>query len=325
MTRINEFQNHLDETVEGQFLLSEASVQLTRDGQRRYKQLHLEDATGENFAYVWESSALLDRVPYFTPVPVLASVHLRMLNNEVVADLRAIRQLVEHEIDNSAVLLPFYDCPEPARAALAKLVEFNESLSQPYLREFLNRVLLDSRIGPMLLTCRGSQNHHHNQPGGLLIHSMDVYAIATAMIRGRVTDMECSITQMAAILHDLGKLRSVGTDHVRPVPAKLVRHETQTNRLLEPHLAWLRARDERVAAGLEYILDFLSQTRAERGYGKFVGADAVVYADHLSTAIERGKTLNYLLKGMPLAKMEEASNVIAMPTNEASIPWHGGA
>lgn len=324
MTRINEFPNHLDETVEGQFLLSEASVQLTRDGQRRYKQLHLEDATGENFAYVWESSALLDRVPYFTPVPVLASVHLRMLNNEVVADLRAIRQLVEHEIDNSAALLPFYDCPEPARAALAKVVEFNASLSQPYLREFLNRVLLDSRIGPMLLTCRGSQNHHHKQPGGLLIHSMDVFAITTAMLEGRVTDLEYAITQIAAILHDLGKLRSVGADHVRPVPAKHVRHETQTNRLLEAHLEWLRDRDPRAVAGIEYMLDFLSQTRAERGYGKFLGADAVVYADHLSTAIEQGKSLNYLLKGTPLAKMGVASNVVAMPKKAESIPWHGG-
>lgn len=322
MTRLNEFQNHLGETVEGQFLLTKSSERLTQDGQRRYKRLHLEDATGEQSTYVWESSALLERIPFLTPVPVLATVKLRTLNNDIAADLRAIRQLEVHEVENAAALLPFQSCPESARDALAALVAFNASLAPSYLREFLNRVLLDRRVASVLTTCRGSQSHHHNEPGGLLIHSMEVFAIATNMIQGRMTDLESAITQIAAILHDTGKLRSVGPDHVRPVPNKFVRHETQTNRLLEPHLEWLRDRDPRAAAGLEYIFDFLGQTRTERGHGKFAGADAVVYADHLSAAIERGKSLNYLLRGTPLAK---ASNITAMPARVAVISGHGGA
>jgi hypothetical protein len=83
---------------------------------------------------------------------------------------------------------------------------------------------------------------------------------------------------------------------VRPIHCKLVRHETQSNRLLEPHLEWLRARDPRAAAALDYIFDFLAQPAAARGYARFVGAELIVYADHLSTAFANHRRLSDLLE-----------------------------
>lgn len=107
--------------------------------------------------------------------------------------------------------------------------------------------------------------------------------------------MEMEVTQIAALLHDLGKIRAVGSGATRPVHCQLVRHEAQTSRLLEPHLSWLWQRAPELAAGLDYILDYIAQPRASRGVARFVGADIVVSADHMSAALDNDKRLPQLL------------------------------
>jgi hypothetical protein len=177
------------------------------------------------------------------------------------------------------------------------VAELVDSLSSPNLRRFLNRVLLDGRIGRPLLTCRASQTHHHADPGGLLVHSVEVMeSCTTSLACSKMSALELDITRIAALLHDIGKVRTVGSGRVRPVHCKLVRHETQTNRLLEPHLEWLRTRDPSAAAGLDYIFDFLAQPAGSRAYARFVGAELVADADHQSTAFANRRRLCDLLE-----------------------------
>lgn len=301
MTRINDFANHLNDEVEGQFMMTEAADRKTDYG-HRFKLLMIADATGNQLVHVHQKSGLMASVPLITPAPVRARLSVRRIDGEVEADLLAIRTLEDHEVENAAALLPLEDCPAGAHKALADLVGLTNSLECPHLRGFFNRVLLDERVSSRFLTCRASEKHHHAQPGGLLIHSMDVCWIATRMIWDCVPDEELEIIQVAAVLHDLGKLRSVGTDRVRPVSPKFVRHETQTNRMLEYHLEWLKLRAPGTGACLEYIFDFLGRSWEDRGYGKFIGADVVVYADHVSTGLDLGRSLDDLLAGTPLAR-----------------------
>lgn len=294
MTRIQDFSSQLGNIVEGQYLLHGVHDRHQRDGYP-YKLLAISDASGEIDVYAWDNSGTLNQVPSFTPALVNMKLSLRTLNGKVIADSRHIHQLDVHEVMNAAALLPQRDCPAPAHAALASLVHFNEALAPEVLKHFLNRVLADTQIGRPLLRCKGSQAHHHNQPGGLLIHSIEVMLIAVDMAVSRLSELERAIIQIAALFHDLGKLRAIGPTNVRPTPPQVMRHESQTLRLLEPHLCWLKARSPETAIGLEYILDYLAQSRTDRGYAKFVGAEIIAAADQMSAALDNGKTLDNLL------------------------------
>lgn len=294
MTTIQELKANLGTPATGQFTLLQGKNRTTRFG-CAYKELLLADYTGSVRVYVWDSQEPLNRIPTTTPMPIEATLCARKLDNWVVANLQSIHKLDTHEIANAAALQPRKTCPIAAQSALDKLVRFVTKLEPVTLRNFTNRVLLDPEVAPTLTTCKASQGHHHSQPGGLLIHSVEVLEITSDMIHSRLTPIERSITEVAALLHDLGKLRAVGSAKVRPIHCQLVSHEAQTARMLDPHLQWLRAREPAMAAGLDYILEFLAHPATGRGYAKFLGADLVRAADRMSAALCNRKRLHDLV------------------------------
>jgi len=245
----------------------------------------------------YKCSESIDQVQAIqTPAPVQAVFRTRELDGCIIGDRLLLYVVGEPDIANATRLLPVSSCPECARPALRALIEWTDSITSPILLRFLNRVLLDPRIGQPLLGCRASQHDHHSEQGGLLVHSMEVLEISASMARQRLSKLELEIVEVAALLHDIGKLRAVGSDRVRPVHCKLVRHETQSNRLLEPHLEWLRALDPDIAAILDYTFDFLSQPCATRGYARFVGPEIICYADRLSAALAKPRRMVDLLR-----------------------------
>lgn len=283
--------------VAGQYLLTSCTEHRTRYG-APFLKCRLEDSSDQMAVYVWETSGLIELVRSLAaPAAVQTVFSTRLLNGQTIGDLQAIFAIEDVEVINAAQLLPRSACPECALSALRSVAELVDSLSSPNLRRFLNRVLLDGRIGRPLLTCRASQTHHHADPGGLLVHSVEVMeSCTTSLACSKMSALELDITRIAALLHDIGKVRTVGSGRVRPVHCKLVRHETQTNRLLEPHLEWLRTRDPSAAAGLDYIFDFLAQPAGSRAYARFVGAELVADADHQSTAFANRRRLCDLLE-----------------------------
>ncbi|WP_297925851.1 HD domain-containing protein [Metallibacterium sp.] len=294
MTRIA----HLDPAhgcrVEGHYTLSDVALRVTQSGDP-YKQLTLVDCSGSLRVYVWENSGLLDQVPCSTPVPIHAALLVRRLHVETIANLLAIHALEAHEVANAAALQSWEACPAGTRPALTALVEFVQHLQPDILRTFLNRVLLDPRIASGLTTCKGSQQHHHHEPGGLLAHSVEVMEIVGDMSRARLSPLETSIAQVAALFHDLGKLRTIGAGSVRPVHYLLASHESQTSRLLDPHLEWLRARAPEIAAGLEYTLSYLAQPTSGRGHAHFLAGELISAADRMSAALRNHRRLDDLL------------------------------
>lgn len=299
MMRINEFERHIGATIDGQYTLANSVERMTQMGDR-FKVLNLADCTGSVRVYAWEHSGLLERVPATTPAPVQARLYVRRFHGEIIANLQAVRELDTHEIGNAAALLAWEPCSASARPALAKLVDFVGGLEPELLRQFLNRVLTDPRVASSITTCKGSFKHHHHESGGLLAHSVEVMEIAGDMAGARLNPLEKAITQVAALLHDLGKLRAVGSGSIRPTHYLLVSHESQTTRMLDPHLEWLRDRSPQIAAGLDYTLEFLAQHPAERGRALFLAGDLVCAADRMSAALDNHKSLdNLLAKALP--------------------------
>lgn len=314
MTRIASLVPAPDCRVEGHYTLREVAARATQSGDP-YKQLTLVDCSGSLRVYVWENSGLLDLVPCRTPVPVHAALLVRQLHGETIANLLGIHALEVQEVTNAAALQSWPDCPAVARPALATLVEFVQALQPNLLRAFLNRALLDPRIAGGLTTCKGSQHHHHHEPGGLLAHSIEVMEIVGDMVRARLTPLETSIAQVAALFHDLGKLRTIGSGSVRPVHYLLASHESQTSRLLDPHLEWLRARAPEIAAGLDYTLSYLAQPASDRGHAHFLAGELIRAADHMSAALRNHRRLEDLLaKTLPEGQRQAARLPPAAPT-----------
>lgn len=319
-TRIHALAECVGATVSGQYTLLRGELRCSRAG-APYQVLNLADCSGHLTAYVWENSGLVERLPVRTPVPVAATLCVRQLDCALVANVTALRELAVHEIDNAVSLWPLSRCPEAARAAFAELVDFAGQLQPKSLRGFLNRVFSDPRIAARFMTCKASQRHHHLAFGGLLIHSVEVMAIAAAMARDRLDPLEQGITQVAALLHDLGKLRTVGAGTVRPVHYLLASHEVQTLRLLDPHLEWLRDRDPASAAGTEYILSFLAAPAGTRGRARFLGAELVASADRESAGLDGYYRLTDLLAAVvPGYQPAAAHAACRLPVDARSGP-----
>jgi hypothetical protein len=316
---IARLDQHAGNTVTAQGTLVRVDERRTQLGDR-YKVISVADYTDNIRVYTWENSGFLDRVPSKTPAHVQADLYVRRFQGEVIANLRAIRELDAHEVGNAAALLPLDRCPPGARPALAKLVAFVESLEPQMLRDFLNRVLLDPRIGGSIATCKGSQRHHHREEGGLLTHSVEVMEIAGDMARSRLDPVECAITQVAALLHDLGKLRTVGAGTVRPIHYLLASHEAQTSRLLDPHMEWLRERDPALAAGLDYTLGFLERSTSERGQAQFLAGELVQAADRMSAALGNHRRLDDLLT-KTLPNHRRATDKQRPLDNQRAVIW----
>ena len=294
MTTIQELKETLGNSATGQYTLLQGKNRTTQFG-CAYKELLLADYTSSVRVYVWDKQGLLDRIPASVPTPIEATLSARRLDNWIVADLLSIHKLDTHEITNAAALQPRKTCPIGAQPALDKLVRFVAQLKPATLRTFTNRVLLDPEVAPMLTTCKASQDHHHSQAGGLLTHSIEVLEITRDMIGNRLTPLERSITEIAALLHDAGKLRAVGASTVRPIHCQLVSHGAQTTRMLDSHLQWLWARAPEMAAGLDYTLEFLAHPATGQKFARFLGADLVRAADRMSAALCNRKRLHDLV------------------------------
>lgn len=301
MTRLAELPQHLGTRLTGQYLLTHCDDKLSQQGVA-YKRLVLEDHSGTQVAHIWGGLAgLIEQTPDTLPYPVEVELSLRSFKHWAAADVQRLTPLAASSVNNAAALLPLSLCPRVAKDALDKLVTMVNWLSLPRLREFVNRVLLDSRIKPFLLTCKASQRYHHSYRGGLLTHSVDVMHLAARLAaETALTRDELELTVVGAFLHDIGKVRTVGDSDNRPVSYRVVRHETQNNRLLEPHLSWLRQQDPLAATVLDYTFDQFSLPATKRARPRFIGVDFILAADQVSAAKDGRKSLaDFIQWAMP--------------------------
>ena len=91
----------------------------------------------------------------------------------------------------------------------------------------------------------------------------------------------------AAIVHDIGKLETVGEGPKRPLLARWVHHEAITLEILAAHLRWLDSEWPHGGALLKHYLTWYSTKPA--GFAGFVGADILRAMDGVDVGMEMGK------------------------------------
>lgn len=264
--------------------------------QSHYLKLSLLNADGAIEGILWPEQMRQIHCPEVS-TPVWVRGRKQLFNNRLQLRIESLIARPTDEVPLATALLPRQHCTEKVHAALDRLAELERSLPCP-LQGFLKHVLLDPRIFPDLLTCRASVNHHHAFPGGLLVHSTGLLDAAAELTRCSVPDCPWSpyLAQLGFLLHDLGKIRSVGQTRRPPHPFAM-RHELITIELLAPHLNWLERQDMLLAAGMRSLLDYVAEPHSRRREAPLAAAEVVVMLDQISAGTHTPRDLQSLAAG----------------------------
>ena len=246
----------------------------------------LEDCTGRLEAVFHGSFDTLAALPI--AADVRTQVRSRTLDGRRIHELESISLLrAEERVWNATQLMAISACPLQARDALSRLDGLFHSLKSNALRRFLGGVLADPNLKVPFVTCRASRSHHHAVPGGLLLHSVETALRARAWSDSLSPEL-AELVQVAALVHDIGKIRTVGGGKRRPELGRWVRHDDLTLEMIAPQMAGLEASWPEGAALLRHSLTWYRPVQPS-GYARFIGADILRACDGIDTAIDLGK------------------------------------
>ena len=260
-----------------------------------YLQLKVSDGQGNAKALIWSGDPLYHQIEkleggQMPPVEIVGRV--MQLDQHTFLKAQELSLVSAKHIVNGAQVLPRMMVPLLAHDAHQWLVTFIEKMPSESLRTFLTGIFLDPAIGFRFIRCRASENNHHRYPGGLLVHCVQMAKIIEGIGQElELTQSEILISQVGAILHDLGKIQTVGDKNPRPMPPRLFRHEVQSLILVAPHLKQLADVSPEESWLLTHILDRLISSKSSLD-SHFIGEDLIRHADYLSAANQASKSLN---------------------------------
>lgn len=148
------------------------------------------------------------------------------------------------------------------------------------IQDFLLEVFKDRALSTSFFTIPASLNYHHAFPGGLAVHSIETAQSAVSSLL-YPTDEERALTLAAALLHDIGKIRTHHSDGYKTTEGRLIQHEQLTLELLAKPLQSLDKTWPDGAIALRYLLTCRSE-KIKRPY--LPCAIAINAADRLSSA-----------------------------------------
>jgi len=124
-------------------------------------------------------------------------------------------------------------------------------LPDSVLRQFIFRVFNDKNICNDFSTAPASLNHHHAYSGGLLVHSVDV--AWQVFNNQQIPSSQRYVGTILALLHDIGKIRTLSSDMTRTLLGTFVDHEKLSFEILAQHLNWLDGIDSELGIAIRYL------------------------------------------------------------------------
>lgn len=147
-------------------------------------------------------------------------------------------------------LLPSAVCPHPW--LVGDMVEMLDRLSIRSLHEFAAAALCDPSVRDRYLTVPASLRAHHNLPGGLIRHSMEVARFVAGF--SRLSDTERELGAVAGLVHDIGKLRRCRLSGADSELGEILSHEALTLEMLAGPLKSLEGCWPDGATSLRHLL-----------------------------------------------------------------------
>jgi 3'-5' exoribonuclease len=109
---------------------------------------------------------------------------------------------------------------------LDRLLNLRQNIRSPALGQFIDTIFSEDDIAFSFLQVPASRNHHHNDAGGLLAHSLEAAEIVAALPYEK--DYEQEIAIVAALLHDIGKVSVFNINGTYTKLGKMVNHDALT-------------------------------------------------------------------------------------------------
>lgn len=179
--------------------------------------------------------------------------------------------------------LPINWCADNSELALQHFLQVIMGLQSPVLLRFITVVFWQQDVLESFLKAPASLNYHHNFSGGLLQHSLEVAQICAALPLKTQYDRDILIT--AALLHDIGKVKTLKSEMRRTTLGRLVDHDEMTLELCAMGLQWLDNHEPESAILLRHLWT-CSSPGARYGYkAQTYLAPALQLADRMSSEI----------------------------------------
>jgi len=260
---------------DGVFRIHSCRSMIARTG-KNYLRFIMEDSNGFMTAYKWNPTSS-------TPSAIADKSHLqirgksRYYNGSYISDIISIKS-VSPTPEQQVATLPYSKCSRPE--SLSKFSDIILNLEHRGLRDLLSNVFSQEQIVLPFIQVPASLKYHHNYQGGLLEHSLECASIIQDLSIFSQTDRELGIS--SALLHDLGKIKTIGINFSRPEIGKSIDHDAITLEICASALAKFDSNYPKLGIDLRHILTCRSTRRW--GYGpKIPIAHAVQLADRLSS------------------------------------------
>jgi len=267
-------------TIEGEFRVSWVRRSINCKNEE-YMVIRLGDVSGEVDGYCWQ-----DR--YKGPEDVapgdiikVSGVVNRFDGKWQLMVNEGIRILVPET--NPALLLPAHFCPRPD--LIERLARAIDTIATPVLKQFVIEVILDSKIIYPFVSVAGSCSQHHSYPGGTLEHSLECFDLVRAM--PDLTEPERDIASVAALFHDIGKIRTNRLHQLTP-EGFWVHHNALTFEVLAVHLQGLDRQWQEAGSMLRHIWSALHKGHT-RPMSSLVAL--VAFADQYSAERDNERSL----------------------------------
>jgi len=189
-----------DQIITTFFLVHEKEVRNTRDG-KSYLRLELGDRSGTIEARMWDLfEAIAKDINRDDFVKVQARVEI--YRNKPQLALQQVRRAKPEEID----LVDFLPhTKEDVEKLYLRLVEFAQSLRNPWLKTLVTGIITDPKIATRYKRAPAAKVMHHAYIGGLLEHVVGLCGLAQ-QLASHYAELDLDLLLTAAMLHDVGKL-----------------------------------------------------------------------------------------------------------------------
>jgi len=189
-----------EQSITSFFLVHEKEIRNTRAG-KTFLRLELGDRSGAIEAVMWDQfEAAAKEISRDDIVKVQARVEI--YRNKPQLSLQNLRRAKPEEVD-LADFLPH--TKEDVGKLWAQLLEYANSIADPWLKKLVNGTITDPAIAPRYKRAPAAKVMHHAYLGGLLEHVVGLCGLAK-QIAAHYPELNADLLLTAAILHDVGKL-----------------------------------------------------------------------------------------------------------------------
>jgi 3'-5' exoribonuclease len=189
-----------EQTITSYFLVNEKEIRNSRAG-KAYLRLDLGDRSGTIEAVMWDQfEASAKDISRGDVVKVNARVE--SYRNKLQLTLQQLRLAKPEEVELADY---FPHTKEDVGKLWAQLLEYANSIENPWLKKLVNSVIGDPTTAARYKRAPAAKVMHHAYLGGLLEHVIGLCGLAK-QVAAHYPELNADLLLTVAILHDVGKL-----------------------------------------------------------------------------------------------------------------------